>query len=92
MTRMSRLSLAGSLLAVAGLVSLQVIASAEAEHFHPKGKPPSQFTIEKQQKLRQTLPLADTQDFEEQKKGFIAKPPYKQIMAEAGHVAWDMGK
>jgi len=89
---MSRLSLAGSLLAVAGLVSPQVIASAEAEHFHPKGKPPSQFTIEKQQKLRQTLPLADTQDFEEQKKGFIAKPPYKQIMAEAGHVAWDMGK
>ena len=27
----------------------------------------------------------------EAKKGFIAEPPYKQIKADAGQVAWDMG-
>ena len=37
------------------------------------------------------LPFEDKRDFEEQKKGFIAAPKYKQIMAEAGNVAWDMG-
>jgi alkyl sulfatase BDS1-like metallo-beta-lactamase superfamily hydrolase len=36
------------------------------------------------------LPFDDKRDFEEAKKGFIAAPPYKQIMAEAGNVAWDM--
>jgi alkyl sulfatase BDS1-like metallo-beta-lactamase superfamily hydrolase len=34
--------------------------------------------------------LEDKRDFEEAKKGFIAVPSYKQIKAEAGHVAWDM--
>ena len=60
-------------------------------HFHPKGKTPSKFTIELQQGLRATLPFADKRDFEEAQHGFVAAPPYKQIMAEAGNVAWDMG-
>jgi alkyl sulfatase BDS1-like metallo-beta-lactamase superfamily hydrolase len=38
------------------------------------------------------MPFDDKLDFEEAKKGFIAAPPYKQIKAEAGHVAWDIGK
>ena len=63
----------------------------EGKHFHPKGKMPSKFTIELQNGLRKTLPFEDKRDFEEAKKGFIAAPPYKQIMAEAGNVAWDMG-
>ncbi len=63
----------------------------EAKHFHPKGKMPSKYTMEFQKKFRQTLPFEDKRDFAEQKRGFIAAPPYKQIMAEAGHVAWDMG-
>jgi len=63
----------------------------EGKHFHPKGKMPSKFTIELQNKWRQSLPFDDKRDFEEQKKGFIAAPDYKQIKAEAGHVAWDMG-
>ena len=66
-------------------------ASTDHKHFHPKGKMPSKYTVGKQQALRKTLPFEDKRDFEEQKKGFIAAPPYKQIMAEAGHVAWDMG-
>jgi alkyl sulfatase BDS1-like metallo-beta-lactamase superfamily hydrolase len=63
----------------------------EGKHFHPKGKMPSKFTVELQNKWRQSLPLDDKKDFEEQKRGFIAAPDYKQIKAEAGHVAWDMG-
>jgi len=63
----------------------------EGKHFHPKGKMPSKFTIELQNGLRKTLPFEDKCDFEEAKKGFITAPPYKQIMAEAGNVAWDMG-
>ena len=63
----------------------------QGKHFHPKGKMPSKFTIELQNGVRKTLPFEDKRDFEEAKKGFIAAPPYKQIMAEAGNVAWDMG-
>jgi alkyl sulfatase BDS1-like metallo-beta-lactamase superfamily hydrolase len=63
----------------------------EGKHFHPKGKMPSKYTVEKQNELRQTMPFGDKKDFEEQRKGFIAAPEFKQIKAEAGHVAWDMG-
>jgi len=63
----------------------------EGKHFHPKGKMPSKFTIDLQNGLRKTLPFEDKCDFEEAKNGFITAPPYKQIMAEAGNVAWDMG-
>ena len=66
-------------------------AYAQGEHFDPKGKLPSKYTVEAQKKQRALLPFSDERDFEEQKKGFIAAPDYKQIMAEAGNVAWDMG-
>jgi alkyl sulfatase BDS1-like metallo-beta-lactamase superfamily hydrolase len=65
--------------------------AASGKHFDPKGKVPSKFTIELRKGLKATLPFEDKRDFEEAKKGFIAEPPYKQIMADAGHVAWDMG-
>jgi alkyl sulfatase BDS1-like metallo-beta-lactamase superfamily hydrolase len=68
-----------------------VVAVDPSKHFDPKGKMPSKYTMELQKKLRASLPFEDKRDFEEQKKGFIAAPPYKQIMAEAGHAAWDMG-
>ncbi len=68
-----------------------IITADPTKHFDPKGKMPSKFTIELQNGLRKTLPFEDKRDFEEAKKGFIAAPPYKQIMAEAGNVAWDMG-
>src|SRR5271167_147041 len=63
----------------------------EHQHFHPKGKMPSKFTIELQKGLRATLPFEDKRDFEEARRGFAAASPYKQIMAEGGNVAWDMG-
>jgi alkyl sulfatase BDS1-like metallo-beta-lactamase superfamily hydrolase len=76
--------------ALLAAVSMSGPARAQERHFHPKGKPPSKFTSDLQQSRRTTLPLADQRDFEEAKKGFIAAPSYKQIKAEAGHVAWDM--
>ena len=59
-------------------------------HFHPKGKAPSKFTVEVLKQAREGLPFADTRDLEEYKKGLIAPMKDLKIMAEAGHVAWDM--
>jgi alkyl sulfatase BDS1-like metallo-beta-lactamase superfamily hydrolase len=59
-------------------------------HFHPKGKAPSKFTLEVLDQARATLPWADRRDFEEQSRGLIAPMKDLQIMADAGHVAWDM--
>ena len=67
-------------------------AYAQDKHFDPKGKAPSKFTAQKWEELKNTMPFEDKQDFEEQKKGFIAAPEYKEIKADAGHVAWSMGK
>jgi alkyl sulfatase BDS1-like metallo-beta-lactamase superfamily hydrolase len=61
------------------------------KHFDPQGKPPSTFTLELRDGVKAELPFSDQRDFDEAKKGFIAAPPYKQIKADAGHVAWDMG-
>ena len=65
--------------------------AAEGKHFHPKGKLPSKHTVHLQEQQRKFLPFEDKRDFDEAKKGFIAAPDYNQIMADAGHVAWDMG-
>jgi alkyl sulfatase BDS1-like metallo-beta-lactamase superfamily hydrolase len=73
------------------ITAFSVNVLAAEKHFHPKGKMPSKFTIELQDGQRKALPFDDRRDFEEAKKGFIAAPDYKEVMAEAGHVAWDMG-
>jgi alkyl sulfatase BDS1-like metallo-beta-lactamase superfamily hydrolase len=59
-------------------------------HFHPKGKAPSKFTIDILKQAGTTLPFDDTRDFEEFKKGLIAPMKEMKIMADGGHVAWDM--
>ena len=59
-------------------------------HFHPKGKAPSNYTIEMLKQARNGLPFTDTRDFDEQKRGLIAPMKDLKIMADAGHVAWDM--
>jgi len=69
----------------------EIVTSDPSKHYHPKGKFPSEFTIDAQIRQRGMLPFDDERDFEEAKKGFIAAPDYKQIMAEAGNVAWDIG-
>ena len=65
--------------------------AVNGKHFDPKGTLPSKFTIELRKGVSATLPFEDKRDFDEAKKGFIAEPPYKKIMADAGHVAWDKG-
>ena len=59
-------------------------------HFHPKGKAPSKYTQEVLRQAKAALPFADQRDFEEQKRGLIAPMNDLKIMADAGHVAWDM--
>jgi alkyl sulfatase BDS1-like metallo-beta-lactamase superfamily hydrolase len=81
-----------SMLVLALACSASGSEGGQRGHFHPKGKPPSKHTVALQEKLRQTLPLADRDDFAENDRGFIAAPDFKQIMADAGHVAWDMGR
>jgi len=78
-------------LAVASFFAITSSIFAQEQHFDPKGKLPSKFTIELQNGVRKSLPFENKRDFEENKRGFIAAPAYKQIMAEAGNVAWDMG-
>ena len=85
----------GTAFAVSGAALLDdAVAHAQEaapleEHFHPKGKAPSKFTLEILDEARRTLPFSDTRDFDEQKRGFIAEMPDKKIMADVGHVAWD---
>lgn len=67
-----------------------IVTADPNTHFDPKGKPPSAVTSELRATQRKLLPFEDQRDFEEVQRGFIAAPPYRQIMAEAGHVAWDM--
>lgn len=91
--------MAAALAAISALASgaavaaggVQVIEAEPSKHFDPKGKPPSTFTMELREGLRATLPFEDRRDFDEARRGFIAAPPYKRIMADAGNVAWDMG-
>ncbi len=83
--------LANSAIAAGGGGVVADHGAMEGKHFDPKGNSPSQFTIELQNGLRKTLPFEDKRDFEEAQRGFIAAPAYKQIMADAGNVAWDMG-
>ena len=87
----------GTAFAVAGRLVLedspaqaQGAAAPLAGHFHPKGKAPSRFTLDVLKSARAGLPFADTRDFEEQKKGLIAAMQEPKIVADAGHVAWDM--
>src|SRR4029079_10744697 len=61
-----------------------------AGHFHPKGKAPSKFTLEVLDQAKGSLPFGDKRDFEEHAKGLIAPMKDLKIMADAGHVAWDM--
>ncbi len=86
-----------ALRSVAWLAALALVAAAPplaAEgdtDFPVQGKPPSPITAALQAEHRDALPFDDRRDLEEAARGFLAAPPYRQIMAEAGNVAWDMG-
>lgn len=61
-------------------------------HFHPQGKPPSEHTLKILNAARESMPFHDTQDFDEARKGFIAPLNSGVVMADAGHVAWDVDR
>jgi alkyl sulfatase BDS1-like metallo-beta-lactamase superfamily hydrolase len=63
-----------------------------SDHFDPKGKGPSKYTLEVWENRKKTLPFSDVRDYEEQKKGFIAAPSYRQIKNADGRVVWDIGR
>ena len=72
------------------VVGFAVQINAQTEHFHPKGKVPSEHTLKVFEEAKATLPFSDRQDFEEWERGFIARRDNPKIMADAGNVAWDM--
>ena len=80
----------GAAAALCALGLLAGSATAQDAHFHPDGKPASRFTVELRNGVKKALPFEDKRDFEEAQRGLIAVPPFKKIMADAGHVAWDM--
>ena len=63
-----------------------------SKHFHPQGKPPSSHTLEILNTARESMPFDDTRDFDEARKGFIAPLNSGVVMADAGHVAWDVDR
>jgi alkyl sulfatase BDS1-like metallo-beta-lactamase superfamily hydrolase len=76
---------------IAALALIAPLAAAQdTDHFHPKGKPPSEHTLEVIREARKSMPFFDTRDFDEQERGFIAAPDSWTIAADAGHTAWDM--
>jgi alkyl sulfatase BDS1-like metallo-beta-lactamase superfamily hydrolase len=100
---MIRKSIAKTLIAgVAGLTAIVVFAAGGAGgdiekvdpsvHFHPKGKPPSEHTLKILNEARESMPFEDTRDFDEARKGFIAPLNSGVVMADAGHVAWDVDR
>jgi alkyl sulfatase BDS1-like metallo-beta-lactamase superfamily hydrolase len=90
----------GAAFAVAGKPLLEdspaaaqpALAQPLAGHFHQLGKAPSRHTIAVLEEARRTLPFADTRDFEENRRGFIAPMPERQIRNDAGGIAWDMDR
>ncbi len=86
---LARLTISVAVLTLAACSPSETPRLAE-DHFHPKGKAPSEFTLEVFEKARETLPFSDRQDFEEWERGLIARRENPKIMADAGNVAWDM--
>jgi linear primary-alkylsulfatase len=83
-------AVAGNLVLEESTARAQVTTGPLKEHFHPKGKAPSKHTLEVLKQARGGLPFSDKRDFEELNKGLIAPMKDLKIMADAGHVAWDM--
>ncbi|WP_343574489.1 alkyl sulfatase dimerization domain-containing protein [Pseudomonas sp.] len=54
-------------------------------------KPPTEFTIAAQQKVRESLPFSDRADFDRVEKGLIKRPENLVIKNEDGSTAWQLG-
>ncbi len=76
--------------AIVFALSLWVLVALAQDHFNPKGFGASRYTSQLQSELREGLPFDDQRDFEESRRGFIAEPGSRQILAANGRVVWDM--
>jgi len=76
----------------AGVGSGEIEYADPDEHFHPQGKPPSEHTLKILNEARESMPFADTRDFDEAREGFIAPLNSEVIKADAGHTAWDIAR
>lgn len=54
-------------------------------------KPPTEFTVASQEKVRQSLPFTDRADFDRVEKGLIKRPDNLVIKNDDGSVAWQLG-
>ena len=81
-------ALGGALLSESPALAQKARPTLDA-HFHTKGKAPSPNTIRVIEAAKTTLPFNDTRDIEEQARGLIAERAARQIMADAGNVAFD---
>lgn len=52
---------------------------------------PTAFTLKANAKVLEELPLGDTQDFEDARRGLIASDPALRVQGADGSVIWDMG-
>jgi len=65
-------------------------AESPDKHFDPKGKLPSEHTLEVIRQAREAFPFEDVRDFDEATKGFIAPLDQMVVPADAGGTAWDV--
>jgi alkyl sulfatase BDS1-like metallo-beta-lactamase superfamily hydrolase len=72
-------------LVISALVSFQI----SANDVSPKAV--SEATLAYQQTVKNTLPFADTKDFELAEKGLIKRPDKVEIRDENGDVVWELG-
>lgn len=64
--------------------------AAKNQHFDPLGKPPSAATLALRAQQSAALPFSDARDLAEAQRGLIAPLPTRTVMADAGHIAWDL--
>jgi alkyl sulfatase BDS1-like metallo-beta-lactamase superfamily hydrolase len=64
---------------------------ADSPHYHPLGQPPSAHTAAAQEAARALLPFEDERDFDEARRGRVATPRERRILAADGKVVWDIG-
>jgi alkyl sulfatase BDS1-like metallo-beta-lactamase superfamily hydrolase len=60
-------------------------------HFHPLGRPASSYTVAAHETAHAALPFDDERDFEEARRGFLAAPSERRIVADDGRAVWDIG-
>lgn len=79
------------LIAACSVFAFNAVAADAPQHFHPKGKAPSTYTVQMQEEARKVLPFADKADFDDARRGFVAAPASRVIKGAAGNVVWNMG-